>query len=559
MKLAVNSREAVPGTGMKADVLKVFHAILAFADFFVLAGAIIYLMHPADGMFWNAYGYIMLAVMLGNIFSAAVGGQFRYLDYIYLLLNSICMLALPVLNTVASLDIHNHTSQSLAAIILICILFLLGGASSGLRFFYEQREGKTQTQISSGKAKNIFRQMIIILMCLELLAGFYIIYDLMTRSYLGVFEVFLPEYSLFFGMMLFGAAVLIIRLRWKKKRSVFNKIIAATGLACFLACAVPLASVPFMLDDSEKSYQEAFGSGYIEDPIVSGSGLFMSAPFSMQDYFFGTPSRDYILKENVLYYEGTEGADTGKKLYFDAYMPPQNSGLPGGNSVLIRIHGGGWTIGDKGSSNYAEVNKYFASQGYVVFDIQYGLNSKDKFVEFAPVPENVSGDFTIDDMIRHIGIFTSYLADHAGEFNANLDSVFISGGSAGGQLTIATALGISSGDYSGIFDPRLNIKGYIPYYPAIGMAKIGGDPDLIYPTALVRQDSPPCLIYQGTLDGLVNPERATAFREAYLDKGNGKCALLLFPFASHGSDFYFSSYYNQIFTYYMERFMYQFR
>jgi hypothetical protein len=47
--------------------------------------------------------------------------------------------------------------------------------------------------------------------------------------------------------------------------------------------------------------------------------------------------------------------------------------LPGQNSTLIRIHGGGWVSGDKGGSNMVQMNKYFAAQGYIVFDIQYGL------------------------------------------------------------------------------------------------------------------------------------------------------------------------------------------
>ena len=44
--------------------------------------------------------------------------------------------------------------------------------------------------------------------------------------------------------------------------------------------------------------------------------------------------------------------------------------LPGGNSVLIRIHGGGWKSGDKGLMNNAQMNKYYSL--HVVFDIQYG-------------------------------------------------------------------------------------------------------------------------------------------------------------------------------------------
>ena len=84
-----------------------------------------------------------------------------------------------------------------------------------------------------------------------------------------------------------------------------------------------------------------------------------------------------------------------------------------------------------------QMNKYFASQGYIVFDIQYGLHRPDR-KEDALTPINVLGDFNIDDMVRQIGEFTKYLEFNADKYNANLDSVFISGGSAGGHLSFFT-------------------------------------------------------------------------------------------------------------------------
>jgi len=61
------------------------------------------------------------------------------------------------------------------------------------------------------------------------------------------------------------------------------------------------------------------------------------------------------------------------------------------------------------------------------------------------VPDEVSGEYTIDDMVRHLGEFTTYLADNHENFGASIDSVFISGGSTGGHLANAVALGLSRG------------------------------------------------------------------------------------------------------------------
>jgi len=53
-------------------------------------------------------------------------------------------------------------------------------------------------------------------------------------------------------------------------------------------------------------------------------------------------------------------------------------------SALIRIHGGAWVGGDKGFANMMQVNKYFAAQGYTVFDVQYGLTDLVDLTIFQP-------------------------------------------------------------------------------------------------------------------------------------------------------------------------------
>ncbi|HMF30893.1 MAG TPA: alpha/beta hydrolase, partial [Candidatus Lokiarchaeia archaeon] len=248
------------------------------------------------------------------------------------------------------------------------------------------------------------------------------------------------------------------------------------------------------------------------------------------------------------------------------YLPP-NSGkdLPGANSTLIRIHGGGWTTGDKGQGDMLQMNKYFAAQGYCVFDIQYGLNNGPTNLELVKLitPANVMGNFTIDDMVRHIGIFCEYLAAHQAQYGANLSSVFISGGSAGGHLTCAAALAIASGQYASLFGSSLVIRGYVPFYPGNGVAQFIDNnvsrPEFYDPTKMVTAASPPCLVYQGSEDGLVNPATSQALKDAYTAAKNPACAVIWLPLGGHASDLDFSGYYNTFFLYYMERFLYFYR
>jgi predicted esterase len=209
--------------------------------------------------------------------------------------------------------------------------------------------------------------------------------------------------------------------------------------------------------------------------------------------------------------------------------------------------------------NMMQMNKYFAAQGYVVFDIQYGLDRNPLFGLDPLTPDYKKGNFDIDDMMRHIGVFTKYLVLHANEYGANLNSVFVSGGSAGGHLASAVALAITSGNYTDIFGTGLTIKGLIPFYPANGQMVffgISGSDEFKNPEKLIDQNSPPCLIFQGTHDILNYFSISERIRDIYRAKGNSEVAILWMPFGGHASDFYFTGYYNQIFLYFMERFMY---
>jgi acetyl esterase/lipase len=367
-------------------------------------------------------------------------------------------------------------------------------------------------------------------------------------------EVFVSEYAVFWGLSMFGASVFIVKLLHRYKNNVLKNIILILGIIVFIIFFLPVFSVPSMIKNAGAAYREAFGG---DSAVVTQNG-FMKPPFSLQDYFFGKRTGGYIVEENVVYYEGADGL----RLHFDVYMPEAPRRETGGSSVLIRIHGGAWTMGDKGFSNYSATNKHFVNLGYVVFDIQYGINNQNPSFANNAVPASVKGNFNIDDMVRHIGIFTSYLADHASQYGADMDSVFISGASAGGQLAIAAALGITSGRYTDILDSRLNVRGLIPFYPANGLSPqvgIGGDQDLVDPSALVDYNSRPCLIYHGAHDGIVPPKTASDFLLAYKEKSAGPCALIWMNFSGHGSDFYTPGYYNQIFMYYMERFMHRYK
>ncbi|MCZ0703052.1 acetyl esterase/lipase [Natronobacillus azotifigens] len=502
--------------------------------------------------FLTGFGVVLLLTFIGSILVAALPSNNLAMDRGYLLFSVLAMVFLPVINTFAASNPNNQSSTSWISSAIILLLLGFGTVMAW------KKRTRSHSVIFGGfhQEKQSMRsiiEFIILIFCL--LVGLFFAYQLLVGKTGGVVELILPGYALFFSI----ATLAITALLMKKKRTMFSVFLAVVGIMIAVIFSVPVVATLFSINEAEQEFAETFGESWEENISDVDHSYFLPTIFSLPNYFFGTRTENYMLKEDILFYEGTEGVDEGIELYFDAYLPTENSeSLPGNRAVLIRIHGGGWTIGNKGAVNYAGVNKYFASQGYVVFDVQYGLSNEEKFVDFAPVSENVVGDFTIDDMVRHIGIFTDYLVTNNDEFNGDLDTVFVSGPSAGGQLASAVGLGLASGQYSDILNQALEVKGIIPIYPAhelAGQIGIDGSEELVDPALLVTENSPPALIFQGSEDGIVDPSIAKAFDESYANQDNERSILLMMPLAGHNSDFYFSTYYNQLLIYYMERFM----
>jgi hypothetical protein len=328
-----------------------------------------------------------------------------------------------------------------------------------------------------------------------------------------------------------------------------------------------LFSADFSIRSAEVSFTEAFGDDWQTQIDLDAERYFLRTPFSVPKYFLSFPPIESEVDRHILFYNGSGSEfeeEENLTLYFDAYLPPDGvENLPF-NSTLIRIHGGGFQLGDKGPQNIIPVNKHFAQLGMVVFDIQYGLREIESGEAPLLTPGNVVGNYTFDDMVRHIGIFTKYLGMHADEYGANLDSVFLSGPSAGAFLAGSAGFGISSGNYTELFGDSITVAGLVLLYPAfiaddIESISSRSDDEFLDPELFINELSPPCLIYQGMLDGLVEPHVSASIKTTYESFGNNNCGVIYFPFAAHMSDLYFTVQFSQIFLFYMERFMYLFK
>lgn len=548
----------------KRLVYRIVYPLNFLWNIFCMVYGILFILVGKCNFIWNMFGFIMLIAFFVNLRVAAKEKKYIKLSYGYLIFFTISMILIPIFNTLVSITPTNVKSQSIISFVLIFFINLYGTIICYLSMFPMKNNGlHAMTKAKSKKLITYGKNLIIIILSIGLFSSLFIVFTILIERENNIFEILVPEYALFYALTFLSLGILLRKLLDIEKHYIYNSVLLIVIILVFTVCNLPLLGTIVSLKKQETRYREAFGDEYLSNPIYK-LDYYRQTQFSLAEYFYGTKSKEsYQVKENVLFYEGTSGVDKGIQLYFDVYQSKKDARiLPGNNTVIIRIHGGGWTAGDKGVYNFAQMNKYFASQGYVVFDIQYGLKRENKILGLLPAKETRLGEFTVDDMIRHIGIFTNYLAEHSSEYNANINSVFISGGSAGGHLALATGLGIASKRYGELFNPSIKVKGIIPFYPANGLARyigIEGSDEFVEPTYLVNSDSPPCLIYQGSHDGLVYDIIVDRFYYIYKQNENKACAIISMPFGGHASDLYFSGYYNQTFLYYMERFLYQYR
>lgn len=558
---------------------------------------IAYAIYPAYSPAWDVFGVLLLVALFGNYLLVFVvdkvinrhtprGRQLNWMSYGVLILTMLGLIVMMAGNMVISQTLSNADLGGPYVLVFAGFFGLLG--IGALFAFYVGKYAastlKGQNDEENGKSRDphrFLRLIVILVSCIILVGmGYLVVLALagssLGRSSLGDAGVINGLIGLYSGMcggfwcfITLGAALLLLKVTRRYHHPRMSVTIGVVGLVISCILFAPIIATPASTATADASFAAAFGANWQDRIPVSVESYFLPTPVVIPAYYLGIPPKDCVIDTNVLYYTGT-GVNSNIKLFFDAYLPPNNGvGLPGGNSTIIRIHGGGWVIGDKSMEGMMQMDKYLAAQGYCVFDIQYGMSnfsggnfnilSRLNFIN----PPNVTGNFSINDMMSQIGDFCKYLAIHQAEYGANLSSTFISGGSAGGQLTCAVALAIANGSFASYFGTALKIRGFIPMYPANGAAgpldQGRSLPEFLDPTLLVNSASPPCLIYQGTQDGLVDPDKTQAFKDAFTNAHNPACALIWLPMAGHGSDLYFSGYYDTFFLYYMERFLYLYR
>lgn len=133
--------------------------------------------------------------------------------------------------------------------------------------------------------------------------------------------------------------------------------------------------------------------------------------------------------------------------------------------ALVNIHGGGLIIGDKKNSTYY-CYEIAGKSDVIVFNINYGMPGKEVPAMFEGCDPVASHN---DEWVFPLPIRTHmdalrFVAEHAEEYNIDLDNVFVSGDSAGSEMTGITMACFCSEEYRnalGVELPNFKPKGFI--------------------------------------------------------------------------------------------------
>jgi len=555
-----------------------FYALIL--NLFCIIMGILYVSIPFDifllDIFWNTFGIILIITFFGNIIynytisinlnkSSISGRRFELFCKFYFFFIPMSM-GMMLFGNFLFGTLFQQTGLNIGFWLIIFGGFFgnlgVGVCLSILSIKFQNNREVWSTKTSElNNSSNIpllskILKYIVFLVCGIILAfGGYMTYVILFSPLVDfiawLIGIFILPFAVFLSLIIFNATLVLLKNINRKKTPKLFYGIGILGIFLSTVFLLPLMSTPIAYQQADNSFASAFGANWENNIDSKAKNKFLQTPFSLPAYFLGMPQKDCIIETDKLFYD-----NESITLYYDAYyVEGDRSLLPGNSSVIISIHGGGWTGGSKGQGNLRFVNSYLAAQGYIVFDIEYGLINEANLFQMLGAPTRVIGNFSIEDQLRHIGIFIKKLnTTEFSSYNCNLDSVFITGGSAGGHLTVASSLLIYNGSFTEWFGSSVTIKGMIPLYPGDPPSRYGNDTVLNPESYYVDANSPPCLIFQGEKDFTLL--KTQKIKKSYLAASNEHCGVIYFPFQGHANDIFHTGHFNQFLLYYAERFLY---
>ncbi|HET6153542.1 MAG TPA: alpha/beta hydrolase [Marmoricola sp.] len=321
----------------------------------------------------------------------------------------------------------------------------------------------------------------------------------------------------------------------------------ATRGGLFLAGA-SAAGLGYLLTNSRKA------GALAEAALTSSLGVDYLAELDRpRDADLKAPLRDLarpfsLMKPGVEVLRNINYRDGGSRARLDIYRP---EGVDLANApVLIQIHGGGWTMGDKSQQGLILMNR-MAARGWICVAINYRLAPRN------PFPAQII------DVKRAIAWTRENIASYGGD----PAYLVLTGGSAGGHLAALAATTPGVTDYQpGFEDADTSVSACVPFYGVYDLGGITGDKaavamrdrflgprifklnakndlapfELASPLTHVTPDAPDFFVVHGVDDGLVSIKQARAFVAKLREVSKGMVSYLELPNTQHAFEVFSS-------------------
>lgn len=316
------------------------------------------------------------------------------------------------------------------------------------------------------------------------------------------------------------------------------------GLALAAASAAGLA---YLIHQSrqvqrvaEDALVEGIGADYVEQLDALPTPAELATPWRQLVNPFRMRNTAVKVEKNLPY-----NGDHGRRGLLDVYTPA--AGVPeGGAPVLLQVHGGAWTIGNKDQQGIP-LMQHLAAKGWVCVAINYRLSPRDAF------PAHV-----ID--VKHA---IAWIKEHIAEHGGDPGYLAITGGSAGGHLVALAALTPDDTSWQpGFEDADTSVQVAVPHYGVYDLAGSTGlmtmekmrdrflagrvmqttweeNPGLFEaasPILRITPDAPDVFVVHGRSDTLVPVDQARLFVERLRQVSKRSVVYAELPGAQHAFD-----------------------
>lgn len=258
--------------------------------------------------------------------------------------------------------------------------------------------------------------------------------------------------------------------------------------------------------------------------------IILSSVSVISTFIGGLGSENYQLIKDVRYGEADRNV-------MDIYVP-DSAYENEHNGVILYIHGGSWTGGNK--EDMASKAKRFAEKGYITASMNYTLYSEELF-----------GKVTAHTMCDEIGKAIEKIKEFSEEKQLNITKLALSGYSAGAHLSML--YGFSRAEDSAIeLVFTANQVGPSDFHSEVWgstwLARMLSGIEItskmseerkekiinsISPTAYVTKDTVPSILAYGGMDMIVPAGNAQRIKAAFETAG-APHSYILYPLSNHG-------------------------